>query len=105
MPRPNGVPTGKLSVSDVFLLAAVLQVGTQSGSDTVARAARDGATLLRTSSTLLTTAATQSTAPYDPANAIKFTILRLEPSGSAGGPDIFGAQQYAPLLDIGVLDA
>ena len=32
------------------------------------------------------------------APAIKFTILR----GSAGDPDIFGAQQYAPLLNIEV---
>lgn len=39
---------------------------------------------------------------YDPANAIKFTILRKRPSGSAGDADIFGAQQYAPLLDIAV---
>lgn len=37
---------------------------------------------------------------YDPASAIKFTILRLRPSGSAGDADIFGAQQYAPLLDV-----
>jgi hypothetical protein len=37
---------------------------------------------------------------YDPAYAIKFTILRDRPSGSAGDGDIFGAQQYAPLLDI-----
>ena len=41
---------------------------------------------------------------FDPANAIKFTILRLAPSGSAGDPDIFGAQQYAPLLDLDVPD-
>jgi hypothetical protein len=39
---------------------------------------------------------------FDPANAIKFTILRLEPSGSPGDPDIFGSQQYAPLLDLEV---
>jgi len=39
---------------------------------------------------------------FDPANAIKFTIYRLIPSGSPGDPDIFGAQQYAPLLDIDV---
>ena len=39
---------------------------------------------------------------FDPANAIKFTIHRLAPSGSAGDPDIFGAQQYAPLLDIDI---
>jgi hypothetical protein len=37
---------------------------------------------------------------YDPACAIKFTIFRLQPSGSAGDSDIFGAQQYAPLLDV-----
>lgn len=39
---------------------------------------------------------------YDPACAIKFTIYRTSPSGSAGDSDIFGAQQYAPLLDIEV---
>ena len=39
---------------------------------------------------------------FDPGNAIKFTIYRTVPSGSAGDPDIFGAQQYAPLLDITV---
>ena len=39
---------------------------------------------------------------FDPANAIKFTIYRLRPSGSPGDSDIFGAQQYAPLLDIEV---
>ena len=37
---------------------------------------------------------------YDPGFAIKFTIYRNRPSGSAGDPDIFGAQQYAPLMDI-----
>ena len=36
---------------------------------------------------------------FDPANAIKFTIFRLRPSGSPGDPDIFGAQQSAPRLD------
>ena len=39
---------------------------------------------------------------FDPANAIKFTIFRLRPSGSPGDPDIFGSQQYAPLLDLEV---
>lgn len=39
---------------------------------------------------------------YDPAYAIKFTILRLRPSGSPGDGDIFGAQQYAPLLSVEV---
>lgn len=42
---------------------------------------------------------------YDPAYAIKFTILRERPSGSAGDGDIFGAQQYAPLLDIVIDEA
>ncbi|MFQ3619563.1 MAG: DUF4387 domain-containing protein [Spirochaetales bacterium] len=37
---------------------------------------------------------------FDPAYAIKFTIQRNEPSGSAGETDIFGCQQYPPLLDI-----
>lgn len=37
---------------------------------------------------------------YDPANAIKFTIHREHPSGSPGDSDIFGCQQYPPLLDI-----
>lgn len=39
---------------------------------------------------------------YDPGYAIKFTLYRLRPSGSAGDGDIFGAQQYAPLLDVQV---
>lgn len=39
---------------------------------------------------------------YDPANAIKFTIMRSLPSGSPGESDIFGCQQYPPLLDIEV---
>jgi hypothetical protein len=39
---------------------------------------------------------------FDPANAIKFTIRRGKPSGSPGESDVFGSQQYAPLLDIKV---
>lgn len=39
---------------------------------------------------------------YDPANAIKFTINRSNPSGSPGDSDIFGSQQYAPILTIEV---
>ncbi|MFZ5631672.1 MAG: DUF4387 domain-containing protein [Bacillota bacterium] len=39
---------------------------------------------------------------FDPAYAIKFTIYRRKPSGSPGDSDIFGCQQYAPLLDIDV---
>jgi hypothetical protein len=37
---------------------------------------------------------------FDPANAIKFTVRRLKPSGSPGETDVFGSQQYAPLLDL-----
>lgn len=39
---------------------------------------------------------------YDPGLAVKFTIFRERPSGSAGDGDIFGAQQYAPLLGLPV---
>jgi hypothetical protein len=39
---------------------------------------------------------------FDPAPAIKFTIYRTVPSGSPGDPDIFGSQQYGPLLDVEV---
>jgi hypothetical protein len=39
---------------------------------------------------------------FEPANAIKFTIRRLRPSGSPGESDVFGAQQYAPLFAIKV---
>ena len=39
---------------------------------------------------------------YEPGLAIKFTIRRLRPSGSPGDGDIFGAQQYAPLLALEV---
>ena len=37
---------------------------------------------------------------FDVANAIKFTIYRLRPSGSPGDWDMLGCQQYGPLLDI-----
>jgi len=39
---------------------------------------------------------------FDLANAIKFTIYRLRPSGSPGDWDILGCQHYGPLLDIEV---
>ena len=39
---------------------------------------------------------------FDPALAIKFTIYRMMPSGSLGDADIFGSQQYGPLLSIEV---
>jgi hypothetical protein len=41
---------------------------------------------------------------FDPALAIKFTIYRRTPSGSPGDADVFGSQQYGPLLDIDVPD-
>jgi hypothetical protein len=37
---------------------------------------------------------------FDPGFAIKFTIYRSIPSGSPGDPDIFGSQQYGPLLGV-----
>jgi hypothetical protein len=39
---------------------------------------------------------------FDPAMAIKFTMYRKLPSGSVGDPDVFGSQQYGPLLGIEV---
>ena len=39
---------------------------------------------------------------FDPALAIKFTVYRQIPSGSPGDADVFGSQQYGPLLDIEV---
>jgi hypothetical protein len=42
---------------------------------------------------------------FEPALAIKFTIARTRPSGSPGDGDVFGAQQYAPLLALEVREA
>jgi len=39
---------------------------------------------------------------FEPANAIKFTIRRLKPSGGMGETDLFGSQQYAPLFDLDI---
>jgi hypothetical protein len=39
---------------------------------------------------------------FDQGNAFKVAIRRLHPSGSIGETDVFGAQQYAPLLDFEV---
>lgn len=39
---------------------------------------------------------------FDPALAIKFTLYRTRSSGSPGDPDIFGSQQYGPLLGVEV---
>ena len=37
---------------------------------------------------------------FDPACAIKFTIYRSIPSGSPGDTDVFGCQQYPPLMGL-----
>ncbi len=37
---------------------------------------------------------------YDPACAIKFTLYRSIPSGSPGDADVFGCQQYPPLMGL-----
>ena len=39
---------------------------------------------------------------FDPGMAIKFTMYRKLPSGSVGDPDVFGSQQYGPLLGVEV---
>ena len=39
---------------------------------------------------------------FEPALAIKFTLYRRIASGSPGDADVFGSQQYGPLLDIEV---
>jgi len=39
---------------------------------------------------------------FDPALAIKFTMFRTVSSGSPGDADIFGSQQYGPLLGVEV---
>jgi len=37
---------------------------------------------------------------YDPAYAIKITVVRPTPSGGLNDTDMFGAQQHAPLLGL-----
>ena len=41
---------------------------------------------------------------FEPGNAIKINMRRRLPSGDPGETDVFGAQQYAPLLDLEVPD-
>ena len=38
--------------------------------------------------------------PMPHLDALKFTIRRPRPSGGPGDADVFGSQQYAPLLDV-----
>ncbi|QII87207.1 tripartite tricarboxylate transporter substrate binding protein [Bordetella hinzii] len=67
------------------------------GSDYVAKSAKDGATLLLTSSTFLTSAATQPRMPYDP-------VKSFAPVAMVGeGPlviGVTGAKPYASLADV-----
>ncbi|MDD2246116.1 MAG: DUF4387 domain-containing protein [Proteiniphilum sp.] len=35
---------------------------------------------------------------FDPAKAVKITVVRPIPSGSLGETDVYGAQQHAPLM-------
>lgn len=37
---------------------------------------------------------------YEPARAIKINLRRAVSSGSKGDTDVYGAQHYAPLLDV-----
>jgi hypothetical protein len=39
---------------------------------------------------------------FDQGNAFKVAVRRSRPSGAVGETDVFGAQQYAPLLDFEV---
>ncbi len=39
---------------------------------------------------------------FDPALAIKFSMVRPIVSGTAGDGDIYGAQQYGPLFDVDI---
>ena len=41
---------------------------------------------------------------YAPANAIKVTVPRAVPSGDPGDGDLFGGQQFGPLVDLEVPD-
>jgi hypothetical protein len=36
---------------------------------------------------------------FDPAKAVKVTIVRPIPSGNFGETDVYGAQQHAPLMN------
>ncbi len=37
---------------------------------------------------------------FDPAKAVKITIVRPIPSGALGETDVYGAQQHAPLMGV-----
>ena len=89
--RSKNAGTDKITFDIIFRERAEYEMVKKSGTITLEKMAR-----------LLNIAAARITdfVEYDEAYAIKFTILRERPSGSAGDPDIFGSQQYAPLLDL-----
>ncbi len=37
---------------------------------------------------------------FDPAKAVKITVVRPIPSGALGETDVYGAQQHAPLMNM-----
>lgn len=37
---------------------------------------------------------------FDPAKAVKITIVRPIPSGALGETDVYGAQQHSPLMNL-----
>lgn len=39
---------------------------------------------------------------FDPAKAVKITIVRPIPSGALGETDVYGAQQHAPLMRLSI---
>ena len=39
---------------------------------------------------------------FDPAKAVKITIVRPISSGALGETDVYGAQQHAPLVDLSI---
>lgn len=91
--RSKNAGTDKITFDIIFRERAEYDLVRKSGAVTKARMAA----LYRIPEARIT-----DFVEYDPAFAIKFTVLRERPSGSPGDPDIFGAQQYAPLLDIAV---
>jgi hypothetical protein len=40
--------------------------------------------------------------PFPPGRAVKIAVRRIRSSGDVGESDVFGAQQYAPLLDVAI---
>ena len=91
--RSKNAGTDKITFDVIFRLASEYELVKRSGVLTRARMAK----LYRVPESRIT-----DFVEYDPGLAIKFTMLRERPSGSPGDPDIFGAQQYAPLLDVEV---